>query len=438
MAGPWEQYQNSGEKGPWEQYGQKQPPPTEKSAMAPAAPQTFGHAASEALSAANPLPGLWSAIRHPLDMARGLYQASADQAAQVVPHLQRGDYSEAVGHALGTIPLIGPAAAAIGEKMGGKSPTFDKYGNVTEQGAAPDLAGGLGAATGMIGSIAAAPALARGAGGTLKAMGRGMGKTALGLPAKAEAFGATPTRALMEDTSGFRPSTIARTGQQTMNTLKPQMEAAVSKATTPVDLAPARTAVSNASDLAAREGNKLIHSQIKPMGEALAGNRVTSTPYPDLLSPRDALDLKRGFGDEFATYNPEIHTKVNALAKDVYGRLARGIHEAAPGSQELDQRIQSLIPVVHRAETVSRNAGLGQRVLNRVSRPTGGLLPALLGYHEGGLPGAMLGLTGSEAAASPVPLMIGARGAYGAGRAVASPFSQRAAQVAPLLKRPQQ
>jgi hypothetical protein len=174
------------------------------------------------------------------------------------------------------------------------------------------------------------------------------------------------------------------------------------------------------------------------MGEALAGNRVTSTPYPDLLSPRDALDLKRGFGDEFATYNPEIHTKVNALAKDVYGKLARGIHEAAPGSQELDQRIQSLIPVVRRAETVSRNAGLGQRVLNRVSRPTGGLLPALLGYHEGGLPGAMLGLTGSEAAASPVPLMIGARRAYGAGRAVASPFSQRAAQVAPLLKRPQQ
>jgi hypothetical protein len=399
---------------PWAQAGVQK---DEKPAMSPAAPQTFGHAASEALSAANPLPGLWSAIRHPLDTAKGLYQASADQAAQVVPSLKRGNYLDAAGHALGTFPLLGPAIEGINEQMDS------------------DPVGAAGRAAGTIGSLAAAPALARGAGSTLKAMGRGMGKTALGLPAKAEAFGATPSRALMEDTSGFRPSFIARTGQQTMNTLKPQMEAAVSRSTTPVDLGGARAAVTDASDLAAREGNKLIHGQIKPMGEALAGNRVTSTPYPDLLSPRDALDLKRGFGDEFATYNPEIHTKVNALAKDVYGKLARGIHEAAPGSQELDQRIQSLIPVVHRAETVSRNAGLGQRVL---TRPTRGLLPALLGYHKGGLLGAMLGLTGSEAAASPVPLMIGARGAYGAGRAVASPFSQRAAQVAPLLKRPQQ
>lgn len=415
----------------------KQGPPSEKEAYAPAAPQTFGHAGSEALSAANPLPGLVQMVRHPIETGKGLIKQQLGEFPKASEAFRSGDYMEATRHALGgLVPLLGPAAVAMGDQMAGTAPKFDKFGHVLEQGEQPDVAGALGRAAGTIGGVAALPAVTKGIGTSLKAGGEGLVRSALRLPAKAEAFGATPARAVLEETSGVRPATIARTGQERINTLKPQMEGLVSKATKPVDLTPSRTSVADAEALAARQGNKLVHGQIQPMREALEGNRVTGASYPPQISPSEALDLKRGFGDEFATFNPDLHTSTNALAKNVYGQLRRGIHESAPGTQEIDQRIQSLIPAIHRAETISRGAGLGERVLNRISRPTGGMLPALLGFHEGGVPGAALGMVGSEAAASPVPLMIGARSMFGAGRGVGSPLVQRGVQAAPLVKLP--
>ena len=484
MAGPWEQYQNSNEKGPWEQYAQKPAPVTENPAMSPAAPQTFGHAASEALRAANPLPGLWSAIRHPLDTAKGLYQASADQAAQVVPHLQRGDYSEAAGHALGTIPLIGPGAAAIGEKMGGKAPTFDKYGNVMEPGAEPDLAGGLGAATGMIGSIAAAPALARGAGGVMKAAGRTGVRTALGIPAKAEAWGSNPTEFVLQRTSSVHPSGIASQAEGAVKGLTAEQESAAATSRSPAHLTPARNVVAGDISKAASRNSAAIPRELAPMQEFLTQPRpgfAGSTEFPEgahtpisfqptqspilgpsgqpiagpprlirgmppepvvseAQSPLTTLGMRRQFDTDFIrNWNPTANTKgALGTARKVYHSLGNETDRVIPGGAARDEAIQSGIGARNAAEARALQASLGQRILGRISRPTGGLLPAIIGFHEGGLPGAMLGITGSEAAASPVPLMIGARGAYGAGRAVASPFSQRAAQVAPLLKRPQQ
>ena len=265
-------------------------------------------------------------------------------------------------------------------------------------------------------ALLAAPLLLHGLGSMAEAPAEPLVKSALSLPGKAEAFGATPAKAVLEETSGVRPSTIAASGRSKMGHLMPQMEAAVSKATNPVDLSPARGLVTNAQDLAAKQGNKLVHGQIQPMGEALAGNRVTGAPYPTAIAPREALDLKRGFGDEFANYNPDVHDSTNALAKNVYRNLAQQIHEAAPGSQEIDQRIQSLIPAVNRAEAVSRGAGAGQRLLDRVARPTGGLFPLLFGLHEGGIPGMMATMAGQETLSSPTFKMLAARGLYGGGK----------------------
>lgn len=414
------------------------PPTPEPEAYAPAAPQTFGHASSEALNAANPLPGLAQAIRHPIETGKGLVRTQLSEFPKAAAAFKSGDYMEGARHGLGGIvPLLGPAAVAMGDQMAGEPPSFDKFGHVLKQGTPPDVAGALGRAVGTIAGLEAMPPVTRAIGRGMAGAGESLVKTALKLPGKTEAFGATPARAVLNDTSGVRPATIARTGQAKIAELKPQMEAAVSRATQPVDLAPPRLAVSEAEALAAKQGNKLVHGQIQPMREALEGNRVTGAPYPTAITPSDALDLKRGFGDEFASYNPELHTSTNALAKDVYGQLRRQIHEAAPGSQELDQRIQSLIPAIHRADTISRGAGLSERVLSRIARPTGGMLPALLGFHEGGIPGAALGMAGAEAAASPVPLMIGARGLHTASKIPGAPLVQRGMQAMPLIKRPQ-
>jgi hypothetical protein len=76
---------------------------------------------------------------------------------------QDGRYSEAAGHAgAALLPILGPAAAQIGEQMGGTPPTLDKYGNVIQQGKEPDVAGALGGAGGLIISVLAPGAVKAG------------------------------------------------------------------------------------------------------------------------------------------------------------------------------------------------------------------------------------------------------------------------------------
>lgn len=83
----------------------------------------------------------------------GIIQSHADQAQKAKAAWERGDHAEAAGHLMASaLPVVGPAAAHAGERIGGTQPKFDKYGNVTEPGQEPDIAGGLGEATGLIAS----------------------------------------------------------------------------------------------------------------------------------------------------------------------------------------------------------------------------------------------------------------------------------------------
>ncbi len=400
------------------------------------APQTVGHAASEFVSGANPLPGIASLLTtNPLDTIRAAGAAMRGQYEKGKEAWGKGNYVEGAGHyAASALPFIGPTAAAIGEQIGDyKEPVFDKYGNVVDQGTTPDIAGGMARGVGTISGMAAGSALARAAGRGLQSAARVPAKVALKLPGKTEAFGATPSQAILEDTSGFRPATIAKTGQAKINELKPQMESAVSSAKTPIDLAPGRTAIEDAMQVASNEGDVASFNQLLKMRDAMEKNMVTGQQYPPTIPPREALDLKRGFGRQFADYNPDVHENVNRIAKGVRGEINDQIHSAAPEAQSLDQRIQSLIPVVNRAETVSRGAGIGERVLGRMARPTGGMLPGAVGYHEFGIPGLIGGLLGVEATASAVPLMCSARGMYGLGRGIKSAIGQRLVEAGPFM-----
>lgn len=113
------------------------------------APQPEGSAAGRFLSNAgqmlNPIAaakGIAGAVQHPIDTATNIYNASADQYQQAKDNYAQGRYSEAIGHGLGVIPLIGPAAAGAGEQI-----------------AAGDIAGGLGKAVGMLAPFAVKGAL---------------------------------------------------------------------------------------------------------------------------------------------------------------------------------------------------------------------------------------------------------------------------------------
>lgn len=106
----------------------------------PAAPASAGERfVKGAWDMVNPVAavtGAAHAIAHPLSTAAGLLNAQLAQFHKARQDYQQGHYSEMIGHgAAGVLPLLGPAAAEAGEQIG-----------------SGDIAGGLGKATGLVGT----------------------------------------------------------------------------------------------------------------------------------------------------------------------------------------------------------------------------------------------------------------------------------------------
>jgi hypothetical protein len=98
----------------------------------------------------NPLTavkGLATAVAHPIDTGAAILSAQGEQFKKAADDYSKGRYSEMVGHgAAGLLPLLGPAAAAAGERIG-----------------EGDVAGGLGEGTGLVGSMFLGPKAGKGA-----------------------------------------------------------------------------------------------------------------------------------------------------------------------------------------------------------------------------------------------------------------------------------
>lgn len=100
----------------------------------------FARGAWDMLNPVTIAEGLYGAVRHPVDTGKALVGAQLEQFGKAADAFKEGRYSEAAGYAgAGVLPVIGPVAANIGEQIGGG-----------------DVAGGLGAATGVIAPMAAA------------------------------------------------------------------------------------------------------------------------------------------------------------------------------------------------------------------------------------------------------------------------------------------
>lgn len=471
----------------------KKQAPAEKPPTADAQPQTFGHGLTEFGKQINPLPmitGAASAIAHPLDTRERLIEAGANELGQARNLFGQGRYSEAAGHGMaGLIPAIGPAAAKIGEQVGGGTVTDKRGTPQPDPNRPPDPAGGLGAGAGMITSIAGAPALTKGAGRLLQASARPLVKSALGLAGKAESYGANPAAAVLNETSGVRPSTIAQRGQERITNLSKQLDTAAATSTATPSLTPARNVLSRESASAAAANSEQAPREIGRMSKQLTDVRPgfagrTEFPPPARafgpqqefppgahtpisfehptggmgmgssrlirgISPEPAiaaeqpasqfLGMKRQFDNDFiSNWNPAADTKHGlGVAREAYGAMADELNRTVPGAADLNGRMQSLIPAVKRAEAVSHNAGAVQKIVDRFSRPTGALTPALIGERLGGIPGALAGLGLTEAVSDPMTKMIAARNLYGGGRLLRSPMAQRTAQAMPILRQNQ-
>jgi hypothetical protein len=365
----------------------------------------------------------------------GLLRSGGRQLGEVIPNLAAGRKAEALSNTIegaGKVltPFAIPAAAAspvAALTAAGAGYLGQKGGEAVAQhfGASPEMTRALGDVAGLPSAMAGGKA-----GGVLARAAAPMAESALGIRGSASAYGATPGKAILQETSGLRPSVVADSAWKRISALSSDLDQTVSKGGL-VDLRPAHSIVSDAQALAQRENTPTIARQLKPLEDSVTTD-MAGNPFPFQIPARQALDLKRGVGKEHATFKPGIHGDVNAAGKRVYGALNEGIHQAAPGSAELDQRISSLIPVQRRAALTDLNAGPTERIINRATRPTGALAAPLFAFHAGGAPAAALTTIAQEALSSPTFKMAMARGAYGAGKPLSAVPSAIVGQRRPL------
>lgn len=469
MASKWDKYvepqQPAGDK--WARYAE----PAQQGAQ-PDPPAAESHPVRDFLGnfwgQVNPVSGLVQAATHPVDTARNLVNAQLDQFKQAsadwentreMPNVSDRLLS-AGGHvAAGLLPLIGPAAARSGEQIGNG-----------------DVAGGLGSGAGLITSMLM-PEIVRGttrtAGRIVKAPASPLAESAMGVRGPQRLNGATPGRAILEDTTGLQPENIQRSAQAKVNELDADLERRARQSKQPASLQPARDVGAKAIDSARAANSESAPREMQPMVDQLttprpgfqgaveypqgshtpisfqqrptgllaptpSGQPVTrlqlvrgTSPEPVIAAeqaPIDLLGMKRQFSKDFIdNWNPNRGSNQSlGTAKQMYHAMDNELDRTVPGASAIDQRIQSLIPVIDRSELAARSASGIERALARIARPTGALAAGLTGMFEGGrkfgLPGALLGgaagLAAPEVVSMPAVQMGVARGLYGAGKAL--------------------
>ena len=372
------------------------------------------------------IPGLSS-----LDSAYWKAQGKDPNAAgaDYTQAIQPSNTAQAIGGGLekaAEFLIPGRAEEAGAAKLAEMIPQAGKYAAPLARMASSAVgSGAVNAAQG--GSFGAGAAM--GAGGSavgsgLEAMAPGAARFAMGIRKGDKAFGKTPGEALLNDTRGFSPATVAKTGQQTLDRLNPQLNADYAAAPGPASPDSARQVILNAMAKARQEKNPVALQQLQPLLDHLTS--FEGQAIPSQMSPADLLNLKRGFGKARTSWSPETSPDVQGTARQAYHALDKEGDRVVPTSEQLNQRISSLIPAVQRAESTSRNATIPEKVMHRMAAHTGaaigGIAGADAGYNHGGLPGAMIGgVAGAvlpEVATSPAMQMMLARG-------MASPITRK-------------
>ena len=248
-------------------------------------------------------------------------------------------------------------------------------------------------------------------------------ESALGITRNMRGFGKTPGLAALEETSGIRPISVARSAGKKISSLNQELETRIGNASAlgpaPVSAQPAIDVVDNAIATAGKR-NSPLRAQYKGIRTQLTNDLETGASLGVQTTPMDLLERKRGIGDLETTWTPEQKKGARGIIPKVYGAMDKELDAVAPGSAEINQRISSLIPVRQRGELEDLNAGLGQRTLHRIAAHTGALTGAVFGaregYERGGLPGALAGgITGvviPELITSPTGEMAAARSLY--------------------------
>jgi len=450
---PWE----SDEVAPWESGGATDGPPD--------APGAMSRFASGFASAVNPLPAIGNLVNEataPGGSLKGAiehqyFQPQADQLHKAADEFRTARantglpaaaaYTSALGHGMaGAIPLIGPAAAHAGERIG-----------------SGDVAGGLGEGAGLVTGGAVLPEITRSIGKGMSAAAEPVAENASGIAysdrawgRNGEAGGMTPGRFALDYTKGVRPGTVADQAQTALRGLNDKLHVVVGNAPGEYHLAPARAIPAGEIQKAQAAGSTVTPPRLQPMADFLGGpappgfkgainsgtTPVTSAPnwggQPSMVAtgpsspatiaeaqpPLQGLAMKRQFGDDFVrNYNPISDTKGQlGVARKTQHAMADELHRVAPGSKPLDVAMSSGIPIAEGADIKALRAGPIQNMVNRFGAHTGALTGAIAGGMTHGLPGAVAGLAIPEFLANPTVQMTAARGLDLGGKVLRSPL----------------
>lgn len=331
--------------------------------------------------------------------------------------------AQTVGKALGSAAQFLAPSSLEGEAGGALAPLVGRYLPAAKLGIAAASSGLVNKAQGgTFTGGAVAGGIGSGLTQGLQKVAPTLAETALNVTGLDRLYGRTVGRAILDDTVGLKPKNIVSSAQGTMASLSPQLETLADSASangSRGSLLPARAGV--AGRINSFLGNRAVNSaeELQPLQSFLQKDAVTGLPLGASQTPAGLLNMKRGLDADFiGNWNPTRNTnsQLNA-AKGAYGSLANEFHNAAPGTGDLDQRISSLFPVIKRAGAADLNAGILQRSLGKLGKPTGALVGSLAGagagYKSDGAPGALVGgiagLAAPEILASPTTMMLGAR-----------------------------
>lgn len=420
------------------------------------------HGAKDLWEQVNPVSkvkGIHQAMTSPIETMRAMGKRNEEMALAAKKSYDEGDYPSAIRHAINYLIPMGS----------GVEQQSDKF-------AKGDIAGGVGGSLGMGADLALVPKIptvARAAGRGLQRAAEPIAESALAVKATQRAFGKTPGRAALEETTGFRPTKVAESARQKLGEIESELTTRAKASSEPASLEPARKVLDERSKLAASGNSEDTPAELGSMREQLteprpgfggqtayppgAATPVTFQPGPsgNVLnhlgqpvqgppkaipggppppleiaaeqSPSQILRMKREFNNDFLKWDPLHPQREMGTGRQVYRELDKELDRTVPGARELNQRTSSLIPVAEQAEKADLKAGVMQNVMHRGAAHTGAALMGVEGFRHGGIPGAITGFVVPELLATPTARMAGARGLFGAGKGIAK--TGRAAQV---------
>jgi hypothetical protein len=399
-------------------------PGAKQTGLPPAgAPPSLGASGKDTPAAMKPTPDNF------MTSPNGLIRSGVRQAVGGVEHMaQPGRAAKFAGGSdviRGLTSAATPAAipfmvaapvASLGALAGGAVAGTGTEAAMSHFGASPE-------ASRFGGDLAAIPGAAMGGSGASSLFRRGAGalaENAVGIRAPDRAFGATPGKAILEETKGFNPATIADSANTRIGQLGNEVTTAAANAG-PISLKPARGIVSNAIT-SAQAGNSQpralfpIQEHLSTPHPGFAGAIDNSVTPPQIAEDQPALNflgMKRRLATDFSSFNPRTSTDESvALANQVHHQMGQDFNSAVPGGEALNQRIQSLIPVAQRAKMKALNGGIIDQTVDQATRPTGGLFgPIFAAEHGGPVAGAGV-LAAQRLLGSPTARMAGARGIF--------------------------